>query len=414
MKRILRIVLICSFVLSGIFFSDGLTRGGSSGTALTFTKDAAPIIFNNCVTCHRPGEIGPMSLLSYKEVRPWAKSIREVVVARKMPPWGADLHYGEFSDNRSLSQNDINTLVAWVDGGAKEGDSKDLPPPLQFVEGWQIGKPDVVFSMAEEFNVPADGVLPYQNFAIRTDFTEDKYVQLAEIRPGNRGVVHHAVLYVQDKQGRWLENWVVGLSPGATPKRYRPGLVKLIPKGAVLILNMHYTPNGTPAKDRSSIGFIFAKGPVEKHVITAIAGSRNIDIPPGEPNHEIKGTFVFKEDSHIESLKPHMHARGKDMLYTLVYPDGKSKVLLFVPRFDFNWQMAYTLKEPIAAPKGSRLDVVAHYDNSTKNKYNPDPTARVRYGEQTWDEMLAGYLEYTIDSQNLRQEAAKAGGPDSK
>ncbi len=404
MRHIYGFGVIASFIAAGLLSAPSLF--GGKAASVTFNKDVAPIIFENCMVCHRAGEIGPMPLTNYKEARPWAKSIREAVLARDMPPWGADPRHGVFSDDRSLSQKEIDTLIAWVDGGAKEGDPKDLPPAPKFADGWGIGKPDVVFSAPEEYSIPADGVLPYKNYAIPTNFTEDKYVRLAEVRPSNRGVVHHAVVYIQDKEGRWLENWVVGYAPGADPKNYRPGRAKVIPKGATLILNMHYTPNGTAGKDRTSVGFVFAKEPVEKHVYTAISGTRNIDIPPGDPNFEIKAAYTFKEDSHIESLKPHMHARGKDMLYTLVYPDGKSQVLLFVPRFEFNWQMGYTLKAPIAAPKGSRLEVVAHYDNSPRNKFNPDPTARVRYGEQTWDEMLAGYFEYTLDHQNL-QEAAR-------
>ncbi len=409
MTRISRLGFTCSFVFAGLFLLQGMASA-ERPAAVTFTKDVAPIIFNNCAGCHRPGEIAPMSLLSYKEVRPWAKSVREAVVVRTMPPWGADPQHGEFRNNRSLSEKDINTIVAWVEGGAKEGDPKDLPPLPRFVEGWQIGTPDVILT-AQEFNVPADGVVPYKTFAVPTNFTEDKYVVLAEIRPGNRSVVHHAVIYTQEPGGKgtWLDNMLVGLAPGATPKNYRPGRIKLIPKGSVLMFSMHYTPNGTPAKDQTKVGLVFAKGPVEKRVITAISGTRNFAIPAGDPNYEVKSSWVFKEDSHIEGLNPHMHARGKDFLYTLVYPDGTSKVLLWVPRYDFNWQSSYSFKEPVAAPKGSRLDCVAHYDNSPKNKYNPDPVQVVRYGDQTWDEMMAGYLEYTLDSQNLLQETSKLG-----
>jgi mono/diheme cytochrome c family protein len=408
MKRLL-VTLIGVFVLA-LGSLSAVGSASSDKAAPTFTKDVAPIVFQNCASCHRPGEIGPMSFMSYKEVRPWAKSIREKVLDRTMPPWGADPKHGDFANSRALSQQQIETLVAWVDAGAKEGDAKDLPPTPQFPAGWQIGTPDATFTIPDEFSIPADGVLPYQNFALKTNFTEDMYVQQAEIRPSNRGVVHHAVLYVQDQSGRWLDHMIVGYAPGKVPGRYRPGKAKLVPKGAVLILNMHYTPNGTAGKDRTSVGFIFAKTPVEKTVITAISGTNKIDIAPGDANYELKSSFPFKEDSHIEAVNPHMHARGKDFLYTLVYPDGTSKVLLQVPRYNFNWQMHYVFKEPVAAPKGSRLECVAHYDNSTKNAFNPDPTARVRYGEQTWDEMMAGYLEYTLDSQNL-QETAKAQAP---
>ena len=372
----------------------------------TFSKDVAPIIFSNCTSCHRPGEIAPMAFRTYKEVRPWAKAIRQVVAERTMPPWGADPGHGEFSNNRALTQPQIDTILNWIDSGAGEGNPNETPAPPVFTAGWMIGTPDVVFTMEKEFKLPSDGVLPYQNYRFRTGFTEDKYIETAEIRPGNRSVVHHAVAFVEDPNGRWLENMITGIAPGRTPGRYKNGRAKLIPRGSTIVLNMHYTPNGGETTDRTSIGFIFAKKPVTKKVITAISGTNRIDIPPGASDYELRSSFLFKQDSHIESLNPHMHARGKDFLYTLVYPDGTSRILLWVPRYNFNWQMGYALKEPIAAPKGSRLECVAHYDNSTKNRFNPDPNASVTYGEQTWNEMMAGYLEYTVDSENLQDQAA--------
>jgi mono/diheme cytochrome c family protein len=419
MKLTSRLALGCSLVLAGLFLLQSLASAGRPAAPLTFTKDVASIVFSNCAACHRPGEVAPMSLLSYKEVRPWARSIKEKVLSREMPPWGADPHYGEFSNDRRLSQKDIDTIAAWVDAGAPEGDPKDLPPLPGFVEGWNIGKPDVIFSMPEEVSVPADGVMPYKDFEVPTNFTEDKYIQAAEIRVGNRSVVHHAVVNVKEPGGhsltadedlfRWQENRLAGYAPGGGPLVLKPGEAKLVKKGSVLIFDMHYTPNGTPARDRTSLGLVFANGPVQKRVITAIVGTHHFEIPPGDPGFEIDASYVFKEDVHIYSVHPHMHARGKDFRYTLVYPDGKSKVLAFVPRYNFNWQLSYVFKEPISAPRGSRLECVAHYDNSLQNKYNPDPAKSVRYGPQTWDEMMAGYIEYTRDSQNLLQETAMQG-----
>jgi len=374
-----------------------------------------------------------MSFLSYKEVRPWAKSIREKVLTRQMPPWFADPKYGEFSNDCRLSQKDIDTLVAWADSGAKEGDPADLPANPKFSDGWQIGNPDVTFSMTQEYAVPIDGVIPYKYFAVPTNFTEDRYVQFAEVRAGDRAHVHHVIVSVQypgqgtlppagelsletlaalrqrfageqaraaagDSDGR-----IVGWAPGEAPLILRPGQAKLVKKGSVLIFQVHYTTNGVVGRDRTTVGFIFSKTPVEKRVITAGAAAHALVIPPGEPNYESTARFAFKEDSHIESLHPHMHLRGKDFLYTLVYPDGKSRVLLRVPRFDFGWQLTYFFKEPVAAPKGSRLDIVAHHDNSTSNKFNPDPTKEVHWGDQTWDEMMIGYLDYTVDKQDLRR-----------
>ncbi len=432
MKRLFGFGLACAFLLACALLA---STASSSDTRVTFTKDIAPILYNNCTVCHRAGEVAPMSLVTYKEVRPWAKSIREVVAERRMPPWFADPHHTEFSNDPRLSQKQIETISNWVNGGAVEGDPRDLPPLPKFTEGWTIGKPDAVFSMTEIYSVPAEGVIPYKFFAVPTNFTEDKYVQFAEIRQGNRELVHHIIVDVRypgngqlppageltperlaasrqqggdnarpaDSDGR-----LVGWAPGEAPLILRPGHAKLIKKGSVLIFQVHYTTNGVAGTDRSSVGLIFSKVPVEKRVITAGAVGRNLAIPPGDPNYEVKSSFEFKEDSHIDSLHPHMHMRGKDFSYRLIYPDGTSKVLLSVPRWDFNWQMTYFFKDHVPAPKGSRLECVAHYDNSIKNKFNPDPTRLVEWGPQTWDEMMIGYLDYTIDKQDLRLNA-KAG-----
>jgi mono/diheme cytochrome c family protein len=442
MKRFLSVSLIVCGLAACMLLTLGPSRAAAKPAAVvTYNKDVAPIMQKNCQVCHRPGEIAPMSFMSYKEVRPWARSIREKVVMREMPPWFADPKHGEFSNDCRLSQKEIDTIAAWVEGGAKEGDPKDLPPNPKFTDGWQIGKPDVVIPMTELYSVPAEGVIPYKYFVVPTNFTEDKYAQLAEIRQGNRKLVHHVIVDViypdqgnlpkageikpeqlaalrrptgngerpADSDGR-----LVGWAPGEAPLILRPGQAKLIKKGSALIFQVHYTTNGEAGTDRSSVGLIFSKYPVEKRVITAGAAARSLAIPPGAPNHEVVSSFTFKEDSHIDSLHPHMHVRGKDFLYRLVYPDGSSKELLSVPRWDFNWQMTYFFKEEVAAPAGSRLECVAHYDNSEKNKFNPDPTKLVEWGPQTWDEMMIGYLDYTIDKQDLRQPQPQPAGKNSR
>jgi hypothetical protein len=278
--------------------------------------------------------------------------------------------------------------------------------------------------------------VPYRHYVVPTNFTEDKYVQLAEIKRGDPSVVHHVIVTVLEpgrgpmppageirsdgqrgepeggepsreraaaQRSNNPDGMLVGWAPGMSPLVLKPGQAKLIKKGSVLIFQMHYTTTGTASKDRTGVGLVFAKTPVEKRVITAGAFSRNLVIPPGEANYESTSSFTFKEDSHIVSFMPHMHLRGKDFEYRLVYPDGTSKVLLRVPRYDFNWQLTYFVKEPIAAPKGSRLECLAHHDNSAKNKFNPDPTKEVRWGPQTWEEMMIGWFDYTLDGQNLRE-----------
>jgi mono/diheme cytochrome c family protein len=441
MKRACQFCIALSLLIGALFLTQesGSANGGS--TPVTFNKDVAAILHNNCATCHRPGEMAPMSLVSYKDVRPWARSIREAVVERRMPPWLADPHYGEFSNERRLTQKQIDTIIAWVDGGAKEGDARDLPAPPRFpTDGWKFGKPDVILPMTEEASVPADGVVDYRHFVVPTNFTEDTYVQAAEIKRGDPAVVHHVIVSVREpgqgplppagelrfggnqrgggedstergarqvgNRGNNPDGMLIGWAPGMSPLNLKPGQAKLIKKGSVLIFQMHYTTNGQASKDRTAVGLYFARGPVEKRVITKGVATGNLAIPPGDPNYESKSSFTFNEDSHIVSFMPHMHVRGKDFEYKLVLPDGTSKVLLRVPRYDFNWQLTYLLKEPVAAPKGSRVECVAHHDNSEKNKFNPDPTKLVRWGPQTWEEMMIGWLDYTLDGQNLRSETA--------
>jgi hypothetical protein len=419
-------------------------KGSSNAPKVTFTKDVAPILYAKCVVCHRTGEMAPMALINYKEVRPWARSIREKVVSREMPPWYADPNHGQWANDTSLSQTQIETIRAWVDGGAVEGETRDLPAAPKFVDaGWKFGKPDVVLSMTEEAQIPADGTVAYKYYVIPTNFTEDKYVQFAEIKRGDPSVVHHVIVSArepgngplppagelrfdrqqfnpeaardsqrenQDQQARRGNNadgMLVGWAPGMSPLTLRQGNAKLIKKGSVFIFQMHYTTSGTAAKDRTSVALWFAKEPVEKRMITkgVTVDPRKLVIPANDGNFESRSTFTFTEDAHIHSFMPHMHVRGKDFEYKLVYPDGTTKILLNVPKYDFNWQLTYFVKEPIAVPKGSRLECLAHHDNSTKNKYNPDPSQTVRWGDQTWEEMMIGWVDYTLDNQNLRVQA---------
>ncbi len=387
----------------------------------TFSKEVAPIFYRNCVSCHRPGEIAPMSLQSFGEIRPWAKSIREKVVKREMPPWHADPHFGEWSNDRRMSQQDIDTIIAWIDGGAKEGNPKELPPMPKFASGWQIGEPDIIFNMPEEFMVPAHGTVPYKYFTVPTNFTEDRYITAMEARAGNLPVVHHIVIYIRDprakppqrKQPDLGEGLLGALSPGMTPFIAQPGTAKLIKAGSSLIFQMHYTPNGQEVKDRSMVGLKLSKVPVEKVITTTAAWEPRFEIPAGAGNHEIKASREIETDADIISFMPHMHLRGKDYLYRAVYPDGRTEVLLSVPTYDFGWQVYYYPKKPIRVPKGTRIETVAHYDNTARNPKNPDPTKAVRFGEQTWDEMMNGFFDYTPVSKSGNTPSASGNSSDS-
>jgi hypothetical protein len=393
----------------------------------TFSKDIAPILYKNCATCHRPGETAPMSLLTYKDARPWAKSIRQFVFTGQMPPWHATEPRGVFLNDRRLTEADRQTLINWVDAGAPEGDPNDLPQAPKFVDGWQIGKPDLVLTMAMPFEVPAKGTIDYQYFAVPTHFTEDKWVQKMEIRPGVRSVVHHAIVYMKVPEGTRLMSafkpvlpvipqrhqqnggavtknrdvspgvFLAGTAPGAPPMVFQPGEAIRIPAGSTLVFQMHYTANGEAAEDQSSIGLMFAKEPPEREILASAFLNPLLKIPAGASDTAIDSAIEFTQNTHITSLIPHTHLRGKSWQYRLIFPDGRSEVVLDVPHYDFNWQTWYTFAEPLAVPKGSRLEATAHYDNSVNNPSNPDPNIEVHWGDQTWDEMQFTGITYYID-----------------
>lgn len=391
--------------VSGCFIARA-PRATNVNAALTFARDVAPILQKNCQDCHRAGRIGPMHLMTYDDVAPWSETIRSVVQEERMPPWHADPKYGHFVNERRLSKTEKATLLSWIDQGCAEGRKEDMPRPREFVEGWSIGKPDIVLSMAQEYSVPAkvEGGIRYQYFVVPTGFTEDKWIQAAEIRPGNREVVHHVIVFVR-KPGERGEDRVDGIgggmlvaaAPGDQPTILPQGTAKKIPKGYPLVFQMHYTPNGTPGKDRTSVGLIFAKEKPKYEAKTRGIAQRFLMIPPGADNHKVASTTTFSEDAVLWSLFPHMHLRGKDFDYRAVYPDGRTEMLLSVPHYDFGWQTIYRLEKPILLPKGTRIECTAHFDNSSKNLNNPDPTKLVRWGDQTWEEMMIGFVDYSYD-----------------
>jgi len=373
--------------------------------SITYSKDVAPILQKNCQECHRPSQVGPMALLSYEDALGWAESIREVVEERRMPPWHADPKFGHFANDRSLSKAERQTLLAWIKQDCPQGNPRDLPAPRRFPEEWTIGKPDAVFSMPNTFHVPAKGGkngIRYQYFQVDMNFEEDRWIQAAEARPGNRAVVHHIIAYIAKTGERFEQRgpdgigdkMLVAFAPGDLPAVFAPGIAKKVPKGSTLLFQMHYTPNGVEQDDRSSVGLIFAKQPPKHEVLTRAITQRRFTIPPGADNQEVKSATTFKEDALLLSLFPHMHLRGKDFEYRIVFPDGKSEVLLRVPRYDFNWQSHYRLAKPIKMPAGTRIECTAHFDNSANNPNNPDPQKTVRWGEQTWEEMMIGFVDY--------------------
>ncbi|MDP2320951.1 MAG: cytochrome c [Acidobacteriota bacterium] len=388
------------FVMAAVFAWAPLAQ---AQTAPTFAKDVAPIFYSKCVECHRPTMFAPMSLITFDETRPWARSIKQRVAARTMPPWGADPAHGVFKNDPRLSEKEIATIVAWVDAGAPKGRDADLPKAPTFAEGWSIGKPDAVFTMTEDFKIPATGVVDYQYLRMPTHLTEDKWIQAIEIKPQARAHVHHVIAFTQPTgspltQGGALgPNNIGGVTPNKPGVVFEPGVGRLLAANTDIVLQMHYTTNGEATTDRTQIGVVFAKEPPRFQQRGGSVMQPRFVIPAGAPAHEVRGSRVLAADTLITSFTPHMHVRGKSMTYTAKFPDGTTEVLLSVPSYDFNWQISYELEKPRLFPKGTEIEVVATYDNSPNNKFNPDPTQDVRWGDQTFEEMMIGFWGTVVE-----------------
>jgi len=494
MNRFLVLVLLTAITALG---TEVTTPTGPSNqtTLATFNKDVLPVLQKNCQTCHRSGGVAPMSFTSYESTRPWAKAIKTAVITKKMPPWFADPHVGEFRNAPQLTQADINTLTAWADNGATEGNAADKPKPVEFIDGWRI-QPDVVVSMPNPYRVAARGAGEVRQFVIPNPFKEDTWVSAIEIRPGDASVVHHVILQVPEqggiaglsagnvvfqragapsvtvcadcpdeaaadkvfalqtdrvaivqKQVQALEQAVeaqakvalafqeggIGLrgggqggtysdvlvklreretgrgafttmeavyAPGTQPLDFRyEDSAKLIPGGKPLRIEVHYTPNGKVTTDQTRVAFTLAKAPPQRRFVM-MAPEHLVDprkpIPAGEANWETKGELTFTQDVELAWFMPHMHLRGKDMTFQLIYPDGRKQDVLSA-NFNFNWQLGYELKNPIKVPKNTKMIVTAHHDNSANNAMNPTPGNAAAWGEMTSQEMMLPWFGVIVD-----------------
>jgi mono/diheme cytochrome c family protein len=430
-------------VLSAILACGGVASAQPQPSlAPTFNKDVAPIFFANCTTCHRPGEVAPMSLLTYKDSRPWARSIATQVGKGAMPPWHADPAIGHFANARRLSDLEKATVVKWVESGAPEGDPADLPRMPAYPDGWRIGTPDVVLQMQEDYPIPETGDVPYVYFEVPANFDEDRWVQAWEMRPGNPAVVHHVIVYVRPPQEpgaepaarpapgtprprgvvsfaegmdipagqtggpplpedqrkpafanarprpRGTAGSIGGYVPGNSTRTFPAGTAMRLPKGSSLVFQMHYTTVGKPTTDRTRMGLIFGKEPPRMALSGTALVNGALRIPAGAANHRVDAEMTLNRDLLLFSMTPHTHVRGIRWYYEAVYPDGRVEPILSVPNYDFDWQHEYQFARPMELPAGTRIKASAWYDNSTANKSNPDPTKDVWWGDQTWEEMM--------------------------
>jgi peroxiredoxin len=368
---------------------------------ITYTDQISRLMQKHCVRCHREGQSAPFALTSYEETAAWAETMLEVIGDGRMPPWHANPEFGHFSNDAHMSAEEKQLFRQWVDNGMPEGKASKLPPPLQFIEGWQIPAPDQTYKMPTKFTVAPQGVVPYAYVVVNEATKEDMWVQAAEVRPGNYAVVHHAIAFFvpperEFKPGDPLFNSIGTYAPGMPPMNWPKGYARFVPKGSKIIFQMHYTPNGTLHTDQSEVGLVYAKpAEVKKEVKYVIAINTRFNIPAEDANHHVASKFEFREDMVLHSLLPHMHLRGKAFRFTATYPDGKQEVLLDVPKYDFNWQNSYDLAEKKLMPQGTVVNCDAYFDNSADNLMNPDPSKAVHWGDQSWDEMMIGTMVVT-------------------
>jgi len=416
-KFVLLFLLAASMILP-------LAAQRSSSSAPTFYRDVLPILQDHCQACHREGEIGPMPFVRYEQSKKWAQPIAEAVRSKKMPPWFADPRFGHFSDDPSLTPQQVETLSAWADANAPAGDPHDAPPLRHWTAGWNIAPPDEILRMPNPVAIPAHGDIEYTYEIVPTGFREDRWIQMSEVRPSSRAHVHHAVVYIRPPNSNWLRGAPSGVpftastlndqklrhqahetdsdmllvyAPGSSPDRWPDGMAKFIPAGSDLVFQMHYTTNGQAAMDRTSVGLVFAKHTPQQRIFTLqLANDHDpIPIPPGADNYRVEVHGTMPNDCTLLSFFPHMHLRGKRFEYNIVHADHTTETLLRV-NYDFYWQLSYKLAEPRVLRAGTELQVVAWYDNSRKNPHNPDPDSPVRWGDQTYNEMMVGFFDVAV------------------
>lgn len=415
-------------------FRDSAAPKVAATAKVTYARDIAPILNQNCVTCHRAGDVGPFALENYQQARTWASSIKEYTSRRLMPPWKAVPGHGDFADSRWLSDKELATLAAWSDAGAPMGNPKELPPPpkLPAAGEWAMGKPDQVLSPVRAYHLEAEGKDVYRNFTLPADFNEDRYVSAFDFKPGNRAIVHHIIAYIdvtgesakardnKESEPGWSvsgggsgiknDDWGDGWAPGMNPRRLPPGVAVKIPKGAKLVLQVHYHKTGKPEEDRSELALYYAKEPVKKVLQTAVVGNPMFALKPNVAGQEVKGAIVLPFAASVYQLLPHMHMLGKGMDVTATLPDGTTRDLIRIRNWEFNWQMKYAYKEPVLLPKGTRINLVARYDNTASNPNQPsNPPQLVRFGEQTTDEMCFCFIGFTRESDAGAPAPARAG-----
>ena len=387
----------------------GRVKRAEPNGQITYTKHIAPILQASCVECHHEGQIAPFSLTAYSEVVGWAEMMQEVVHERRMPPWLAAPEHDQFKNNPTLTKEEVATIDKWIAGGCPEGDPADLPAPAEYAQGWGISQPDQIFYMSEKpYTIPAEGVVNYQIYEVDPGFTEDKWIQQAEVKAGNPAVVHHVIVFIQEPGGDRFGAPQMAFAPGMTPRRFAKDMAIKVPAGSKLVFQNHYTPNGTEQQDRSYVGFVYADPKEVKYEVAGAAcGDLGFKIPPRDGNFKVQARKLFLKDTTLLGMNPHMHLRGKAFKYELQLPNGTTEVLLDVPRYDFNWQLWYMLKEPKLIPRGSRMICTAYFDNSEDNLANPDPSQEVTWGEQTWDEMMFGFYSTVRPREASAERASK-------